>query len=424
MLETEASVIGMIFLDESVLDDYRNVGVRQEWFGSEFFGEVFRVCSDLRNEDRRVDLVAVREKLGTRMNGDLMRLAAEVALSPALAETNALVLKKEFTSGKLSELLSVAQSEIMNEQDPYVIAGEVSERLEELVKNETGSVIKSTYQGTEKFLENWQKIKSGKRNYVKTGYSGLDRKLGGGMVRSGLYILAARPGGGKSALAVNISDRMANDGKTVLFVSLEMETEQLIARRLGLKTKLSFSQLMNHEFDEETEKMVLGKIPIICQNNIYYVDNPTLRVSDIIFFARRVKADVVIVDYLGLITPDDGRTLYEQTTKVSKKLKGAAKTLKVPILCLAQLNREVEGRGDGVPRSSDLRDSGQIEQDADGIMLLHRLSGNEPGVEATTLDILVTKNRHGAVGKVQTAWNLTNGEIVEVTGQYGNGPAF
>ena len=419
MNETEASIIGMIFVDERVLDVYRSVGVREDWFTDEFYGKVFAVCCSIRDSRKTVDLVAVRDALGS-LDMDRINYSAQVTVSAALAETNAKILKKAYVTRCLVTMLQTAQGDALSGQNPFAVASGLASGLEDLVKDDVSAGVKSTYKAAEDLMKKWERIRAGKKQTVPTCYSGLDRILSRGLIKGGLYIMAARPGGGKTALAVNITDRMARNGSVVLFVSLEMGADQLVARRLSIGTKQTAEKVMNREFDEETERMVLNEIPVLHRHNIYYVDRPHVTVSDILFYARQVKAEIVVVDYLGLVTPEgNGRSLYEKTTETSKRLKGAARDLDCPILCLAQLNREVENRGNGKPRMSDLRDSGQIEQDADGIILLHRMTGNEPGVTVTTLNINVVKNRHGAIGNVSTLWDLPSGMIAEIVKEYG-----
>lgn len=422
MNETEASVVGMIFVDERVLDIYRRVGVREDWFTDEFYGKVFSVCCSLRDKRKTVDLVAVKDALG-RLDMERINYSAQVTVSASLAETNAKVLKKAYTTRRLVWMLQTANSDALNGQDPDVVASGLVSQLEDLVKDDISNGIKSTYRAAEGVTKKWEEIMSGKKRTVTTGYSGLDRILGGGLLKGGFYVLAARPGGGKTALAVNITDRMAKAGTNVLFVTLEMSAEMLLARRLSLRTGIPAVDILNGNFSEDMKVTVLKEIPVVHKENIYYVDQAQVRVSDVVFYARSVKADVVVVDYLGLLTHEGGKTLYEKTTETSKRLKAAALDLDCPVLCLSQMNRSAEG--DESPSPAKLRDSGQIEQDADGILLLHRKTENAPGVEKTSLDIVVGKNRHGALGKVSTLWDLPSGKIAEIAKEYdGYEPPF
>jgi replicative DNA helicase len=138
-----------------------------------------------------------------------------------------------------------------------------------------------------------------------------------------------------------------------------------------------------------------------------------LNVQEIQFLGKRDKPDMVVIDYLGLVKPGDGKSRYEQVTNISNELKRMARNLRVPVLCLAQLNREVEGRKGDAPRLSDLRDSGAIEQDADVVMLLHKTLDEVSEYEAMPLDVIIAKNRFGPLGTASMSWYMRSGRIVE-----------
>jgi replicative DNA helicase len=169
--------------------------------------------------------------------------------------------------------------------------------------------------------------------------------------------------------------------------------------------------ILSTEYDE-----LIPQLTDLSKRPLTYLDRPRIRVDDILFFARQSKADAVIIDYLGLMDHRAGRSIYEKVSATSNELKRAARTLKVPVLCLAQLNREIEGRK-GPPRLSDLRDSGAIEQDADGVFLLHKLDrGESTDSKLSPLDLIVAKHRHGGTGTVRFSWALRNGRIVQEVG--------
>ncbi|MGI5881381.1 MAG: DnaB-like helicase C-terminal domain-containing protein, partial [Syntrophomonadaceae bacterium] len=142
---------------------------------------------------------------------------------------------------------------------------------------------------------------------------------------------------------------------------------------------------------------------------------PSATVEDISFLAHQVNnLGFIVIDYLGLIRNNYGTKLYEKVTDTSNKLKALARQLGVPILCLAQLNREVEGRQSGRPKISDLRDSGAIEQDADGILLLYRDMDDVPDDYPADLTCIIGKNRHGRTGEINLKFFLPTGRIYAV----------
>ncbi|MDD4510459.1 MAG: DnaB-like helicase C-terminal domain-containing protein, partial [Oscillospiraceae bacterium] len=149
---------------------------------------------------------------------------------------------------------------------------------------------------------------------------------------------------------------------------------------------------------------------------ILFNRKPTASVSDVLFLARQAKGlGLIVIDYLGILRHEAGRSLYERVTATSGALKRMARAVHVPVLCLAQLNRETEGRTGGKPRLSDLRDSGAIEQDADGVLLLHSPVERDKLAHGEPLPLFLTaaKNRHGGTGEIGFDFHLQNSRIVQ-----------
>lgn len=221
---------------------------------------------------------------------------------------------------------------------------------------------------------------------VATGITALDNLLGGGMINGGLYILAANTGCGKTALALQIADAVANEDRSVLFISLEMDEYQLTARRLARAAKLSANHLIMHDLSEMEYVHIKQQLPMLKQKRLVFNRPGAFTVSDIQALAGQVQnLRLVIIDYLGLLRSEPYcGSRYEATTAISNALKALARLLGVPILCLAQLNRTNAQRLDKHPILADLRDSGSIEQDADGVLLLYRPDMYSPSNCSTT----------------------------------------
>jgi replicative DNA helicase len=245
---------------------------------------------------------------------------------------------------------------------------------------------------------------------VPTGLTDLDRLLGG-MQKTDLLVLAARPSMGKTALALNIAQHVGvTQALPTLVISLEMSAAQLALRLVGGvgridQTRLRSGKLLDEEWGRLTEAMqTLHGAPLkICET-------PALRVSDVAAVARRVARDckglgLVIVDYMQLMQGDGGQaqdTRNDVVSQISRGLKAMAKDLDCPVLVLSQLNRAVEARTDKRPMMSDLRESGAIEQDADVVMFIYRddyynKESREPGVA----EVIVSKQRNGPTGAVK-----------------------
>jgi replicative DNA helicase len=249
---------------------------------------------------------------------------------------------------------------------------------------------------------------------LETGFDDYDQ-LTGGLQKSELTILAARPSMGKTAMAMNITEHIILQlNVPVLFVSLEMAALELADRLLCSVAEVNGHRLRNGTItQEERQKLVQASVEV-SKAPLFIDDSPSRTMTEIGANARRLKRrenlGLVVIDYLQLIDPDNSRDpRQEQVAKIARRLKGLARELDVPVLCLAQLNRQVETTRDNKPQLSHLRESGAIEQDADVVMFIHRdeyYQTNEEDRERVRgeADLLVRKQRNGPTGDVKLAW--------------------
>lgn len=245
----------------------------------------------------------------------------------------------------------------------------------------------------------------GRPKPLYTGIDTLDQQLVG--FDSGyLVIIAARPGSGKTAIGMNISTFAASHGYPVLFFSLEMDDTQLGERVATSETGANAGRLRAGRGESEDFRRVQQASDIVDGWPLQIMDYRSLTVARMVAEAKRMKRKtglrLVVVDYLQLVKPADRKPQrWEQVGQISRDLKGAAGELGVPIIALAQLNRAGDNRPDGKPRMSDLRESGDLEQDADTILLMSDVPGQP--ADATTKRVLVqiAKQRHGTVGEVE-----------------------
>lgn len=245
---------------------------------------------------------------------------------------------------------------------------------------------------------------------AKSGYSGLDNVISG-LNKSDLLVLAARPGMGKSAFALNIAANVCSSQreKQVVVFSLEMSKEQLVTRLLASESFVDLSHLMKGSVMlDEWEKLAMGADKIAGMN-MYLDDTPGITVLQMKAKLRRMRnLGLVIVDYLQLMSsPRKNENRVNEISEITRQLKLMAKELDVPVITLSQLSRSVESRPDKRPLLSDLRESGSIEQDADIVMFLYREGYyNRDKVENANLaECIVAKNRHGETGTVNLLWD-------------------
>ena len=246
---------------------------------------------------------------------------------------------------------------------------------------------------------------------LSTGLSDLDLAISG-LNKSDLILLAARPGMGKTSMALNILLHAGKfSGKSVAFFSLEMSREQLALRLISNESFVDNKKLVTGKLNENDWEKVAAAADALNRTKILIDDDSTVSVADINAKCRRVEdLGLVVIDYLQLMQSAGGRQYsgenrQQVVSDISRALKIMAKELNVPVVCLSQLSRGPESRTDKRPMLSDLRESGAIEQDADIVLFLYRDDYyNEDSERHNLAECIIAKNRHGETGKVELQW--------------------
>ena len=247
---------------------------------------------------------------------------------------------------------------------------------------------------------------------LSTGLRDLDRAISG-LNRSDLILLAARPGMGKTSMALNILlDAGKRSGKKVAFFSLEMSREQLALRLISSECFVDNKKLVTGKLTDDDWESVAAAADSLNRSTILIDDDSSVTVADILAKCRRVEdLGLIIIDYLQLMQSAGGKSgnrgenRQQIVSDISRSLKIMAKDLNVPVLCLSQLSRANESRQDKRPMLSDLRESGAIEQDADIVLFLYREGYYNADTENPNLaECIIAKNRHGETGKVDLQW--------------------
>ena len=253
---------------------------------------------------------------------------------------------------------------------------------------------------------------------VPSGFDLIDQLLGGGLQRSDLVILAARPSLGKSTLAFNMAMAAAKSGNSVGIFSLEMSSAQIGNRFISSEANVDSHRLRLQLYSEIEERRIFDAIGSLSDLQIFIDDTPIQTIVEMRSKARRLQSerglDLVIVDYLQLISGSNNRTSnrVQEMGEISRSLKGMARDLNVPVLACSQLSRAIEQRPDHRPMLSDLRESGSIEQDADVVAFIHR---EDRYIDADTwekrnptedypaniAELIIAKHRNGKTGGVK-----------------------
>ena len=431
-LEAEQSVLGAILLEPSCLNVVMDLLPREEYFYGVNNQLIYGAMREMFVLGEPVDFVTVLEKLKENRDFDQdtgkVYLTQLAQLVPSIdnVEVYAQIVRDKYD---LRTLMQAARS-ILDEasegsEEPSLLLDAAEEKIYRIRQ---GKTVRGLQKLSEVLLETFDRLdrlnSPDKDQYqgLPTGIRELDSTITG-LNRSDLIIVAARPGVGKTSLALNIARHVAvTKGRKVAFFSLEMGKEQLASRLLASEalvegTKLRSGDLSNDEWTRLVEASdILGKAPL------YLDDSPDITAQKMKAKLLRLKdVDLVMVDYLQLMTsPKRSDNRVNEVAEITRSLKIMAKELNVPVVALSQLRRPTERTKDHRPGLSELRDSGSIEQDADIVMFLHREAYNaisEGGEMSEDMDqnaglIIVAKNRHGETRDIPVHWQ---GEYMRFT---------
>lgn len=411
-LNNEAYLAGCFLIEGGqVVPVIRGI-VSPEDFAAGPYRAIFAAALDLEAAGDPVDPVSIQSRArrdGVVLSAELLTELMEIVPTTANCTNIALRVAEDARRRRVQELAQRVA------EDEAATADELLATLQREAQAIQGGGFQrgllSPTAALRRFSDAVAEAGAGADRFVKSGYVGLDELLGGGFIRGGLYILGARPAVGKTTFALNLADNIAGN---CLFVSLEMSSEQITAKRVSRVTGLPASRLLAGRLSEREWETVGLAMSGLSEKGIYLNSRVDLTVPQVQILAQAVPdLRAVFVDYLGLLRPTTrGGSIYEAVCQVSRDLKRMALSLDVPVVCLCQLSRAVEGREDKRPRLSDLRDSGSIEQDADAVLFLFRgdlYTGGPEGEAPSLIHLDAPKNRHGRTGSMAfSAWFQSN----------------
>ncbi len=420
-LAAERAVLGAVLADNTLIASVAEV-VHSDDFSSPAHAAIFAAMLKLDSTQRQVDHLTLSEELKVlghlaTVGGPAYLMALDQGVPLAHnAVQYAKIVKDQALRRRLAsvgrEIVEMASQET---GDVEVILDESERRLFALAENRREGDLRAVSDLMEQTLDLLDKMKASSSGVtgLSTGYVDLDMQLTG-LHAGELIILAARPGIGKTSLAMNIAMHAAlKEDKAVAIFSLEMPADQLLMRLLASSARVDMKKLRGGRLtphDEEKFQEMAGKL---YNAPIYIDDSGGLSPFDLRAKARRLKQrdprlSLIVIDYLQLMHQKgkvESRQL--EVAEISRALKQLAKELEVPIIALSQLSRKVEERKGGKPMLSDLRESGSIEQDADVVMFIHREDqtdaegGGEPRASsAIPVQLIIAKQRNGPIGEI------------------------
>lgn len=430
-LVAERSVLGSLLLDNNCFDDVCEI-IKPEHFHSDVHADVYRVIHELIDNGIAADTLTVTEKLDSLgilagVGGPAFMLELlEAVPHAAHAVYYAQIV---FDNWMERTLQGTCQDTLRSIRDGGKSADDLLDehetalfRLADLRQASNQELSISDVLEMTLASINDRASNSGKLPGLSSGISSLDA-MTNGFQPTTLTILAARPSMGKTAYVCNLADAFARNGVPTLIFSLEQSKLELAERLIVIRSRVDGNKVKKGIFEKDERHAILEAASEMShEKKIWIDDNSTRSVSQVRAICRRMKRKhglgVVIIDYLQLLEPEDKKAPREQqVAAMSRRLKGLAKDLNIPIICLSQLNRGVETREDKRPKLSDLRESGAIEQDADMVMFLHRPDAYNPDDRPGLAELVVAKHRSGPIGIVNMTWRK---EVMRFQDGYGD----
>jgi replicative DNA helicase len=421
-IDMEEAVLGALMIENSAIVDIQGLLVSESFY-LETHQKIYMAIVDLAGRHEVIDIYTVATELKKTDNLEfvggayyLSELTGKIG-SAAHIEYHAKIIAQKYIQRKLIEISSEIQRESFDDKtDVNDLLDSAQQKVFELAERNMRNEAKPISVVIEKAIEEMEitSARSDGFSGVPSGFTSLDR-ITSGWQPSSLVIVAARPSMGKTAFVLSMARSVAVDfNRGVAFFSLEMSSIELVKRLMISETGISSEKIKNGKLEDHEWYQLETKIQALSEAPLYIDDTPALSIFEFRSKARRLvqnhKIELIIVDYLQFMTgpPEKSAMREQEISAISRSLKAIAKELNVPVIALAQLNRNVEMRaGNKRPQLSDLRDSGAIEQDADIVAFIHRpeyygLYEDEQGNSTVGIaEIILAKHRNGAVGEVK-----------------------
>ncbi len=412
--EAERSVLGSILIDENAI-----VKIGAMLLPNHFYNpnhqQIYEGMQELFQSQKPIDLLTLsdllKKKNQLKLVGGVAYLSDLVTSVPTSShiEEYAKIVKDNSVRRRIITLgAEINELAFKEDKDVETMLDLAEQQLygisEESIQRDfvhIGRLLEDAYERAVDVDQDKDKIRG-----LKTGFPKLDNQLGG-LQKSDLIILAARPSVGKSAFSFDIARHIAvKEKKNVGIFSLEMSNVQVMDRLLAMQVNANLWDLRVGNLPDEVFGRLADAMGILAESNLFIDDTPGLNIMEMRTKARRLKIekglDLIVVDYLQLMEGRSKENRVQEVSEISRFLKQLARELEVPVIALSQLNRALEQRTDRTPQLSDLRESGSIEQDADVVMFLHRESMYNPDAENKDMtDLIIAKHRNGPTGKIE-----------------------
>ncbi|MBI2279050.1 MAG: replicative DNA helicase [Candidatus Brennerbacteria bacterium] len=416
-LEAERSVLGALMLDKTAIvkiadtlapDDFYHPGHQK----------IYASILGLFERGNPIDLLTVSHDLKEKKlvqaagGADYLTELVEKVPTAAHVERYAEMVKEKRVRRDLIEASSVVNELAVDGDDFETLLDKVESKvfgISERSRPQKFVPVQSELPAAYERLENLHRGGHGGYRGVPTGFMGLDNILSG-LQRSDLIIVGARPSYGKTTLALDVARQIALQGKSVGIFSLEMSKDQIVDRLIASQAQIPLWRLRTGKLSDDLEfALVQQALDELSKAKIFIDDTPSPTVLQMRSMARRLQIehglDLIIVDYLQLVQSRiNSDSMVQQVTEISRGLKALARELVIPVIAVSQLSRAVDQREVKIPRLSDLRESGSLEQDADVVLFIYRKDRERndlPPEEQNRVEVIIAKHRNGPLGSVE-----------------------
>lgn len=436
-IEAEQSVLGSLMIDKEAIIRIADILHTGDFYRGTH-NAIYEAIINLYQKGEPIDLLSVANRLEEKKeleriggNSYLAELINTVPTSAHVVNYAKIVHRKKVLRDMIKASYEIAQLGYDEAQDTENLLDQAEQKIFAISQTGIQQEFRPVKNVLEEAFERLDKLHQEKGLFrgVPTGFTDLDNHLAG-LQKSDLIVLAARPSLGKTSLALDIARHVAVKEKLPVGIfSLEMSKHDVVDRLLAAQAgvdlwKLRTGRLTSEGFDNDFSRMqeALGALS---EAPIFIDDAATQTVLQMRTMARRLQSEqkigLLIVDYLQLIQPTNALdSEVRQLTEISRSLKGLSRELNVPVLALSQFSRAPEGRPDQMPRLSDLRGSGSIEQDADVVMFIYREDRVKKNTDRVNIaDIIIAKHRNGPIGKVDLYFNQAQASFKNLEKHFG-----
>lgn len=428
-IEAEQAVLGSLMLDKGAIIKIADILYQGDFYRG-VHNDIYDEMLYLYQKGEPIDILSLTNRLeeigrsesigGTTYLSQLVNIVPTASHIVYYAK---IVHKKKILRDLIEASYSIAQLAYQETEEAETMLDLAEQRILSISQKSLTQEFMPVKSGLEEAFERLDKLHRGGGSTMRgvpTGFTDLDNYLAG-LQKSDLILLAARPSLGKSSLALDICRNVATKQNVPVGIfSLEMSKQDLVDRFLSAQAGIDLWRLRTGKLHSEGPDNDFSKIQeaisSLSEAPIFIDDAASLSILQMRTMARRLQAEhglgLLVIDYLQLIQPRNSRdSIVQQVTEISRSLKGLARELEVPVLALSQLSRATENRDGQLPRLSDLRESGSLEQDADVVLFIYRedkVKGKENSERNNIADIIIAKHRNGPLAKVELYFNESN----------------